>query len=102
SFIWHEAADTRLFRPPPSDVQRNGAVWIGNWGDDERSEELKSFLIGPAAEVGVPLDVYGVRYPEHAVQMLAANGASYNGWLPNGRVPEVFSRHVMTVHVPRR
>jgi spore maturation protein CgeB len=26
----------------------------------------------------------------------------YAGWLPNYRAPEVFARHAMTVHVPRR
>ena len=29
-------------------------------------------------------------------------GASYGGWLPNHRVPEVFARFAVTVHVPRR
>ena len=28
--------------------------------------------------------------------------AHYRGWLPNPRAPEVFARHKMTVHVPRR
>jgi spore maturation protein CgeB len=31
-----------------------------------------------------------------------ACGLSYEGWLPNHRAPEVFGRHRMTVHVPRR
>ncbi|GAC1477852.1 MAG: hypothetical protein NVS2B11_00900 [Acetobacteraceae bacterium] len=34
--------------------------------------------------------------------MLARYGASYQGWLPNHRAPEVFARHLLTVHVPRR
>ena len=33
---------------------------------------------------------------------LAAYGARYRGWLPNARAPEVFARHLATVHVPRR
>ena len=36
-FVWHEAADTRLFRPPVDDGPRDGLVWIGNWGDGERT-----------------------------------------------------------------
>ena len=46
--------------------------------------------------------VYGVRYPEHALRALAVAGVSYGGWLPNHRVPEVYARFAVTVHVPRR
>ncbi|MDO9712341.1 CgeB family protein [Paracraurococcus lichenis] len=101
-FTWHEAADTRLFHPPTTEVARDGLVWIGNWGDEERSEELERFLLQPAEEAGLRLDIHGVRYPDHALRMLAAHGARYRGWLPNARAPEVFARHLATVHVPRR
>ena len=47
-FVWHEAADTRLFHPPTTETERNGAVWIGNWGDGERTTELEDFLLRPA------------------------------------------------------
>ncbi len=101
-FTWHEAADTRLFRPPAAEQPRAGAVWIGNWGDGERTAELETFLFAPAAALNLPLDVYGVRYPEPALAMLARHGARYRGWLPNVQAPEVFARHKVTVHVPRR
>ena len=101
-FVWHEAADTRLFRPPVTEQPRTGAVWIGNWGDGERTAELETFLFSPAAASGLSLDVYGVRYPEPALAMLARHGARYRGWLPNAQAPAVFARHKMTVHVPRR
>jgi spore maturation protein CgeB len=101
-WTWHEAADTRLFRPLGTPPDGAGLVWIGNWGDDERSAELESFLFRPARAVGLPLDVYGVRYPDHALATLAAHDVRYRGWLPNARAPEVFARHLATVHVPRR
>ncbi len=101
-FTWHEAADTRLFYPPATEQPRDGAVWIGNWGDGERTAELEAFLFAPTAALGLPLDVYGVRYPDEARAMLARHGAHYRGWLPNPRAPEVFARHLLTVHVPRR
>jgi spore maturation protein CgeB len=100
--VWHEAADTRLFHPPAEETERNGLVWIGNWGDEERSAELESFLFRPAQTIGLPLEIYGVRYPDHALATLARYGLTYRGWLPNARVPEVFARHLATVHVPRR
>ncbi len=34
--------------------------------------------------------------------MLARHGARYRGWAPNARAPEIFARHLATVHVPRR
>jgi spore maturation protein CgeB len=101
-FTWHEAADTRLFRPPVTEGRRDGLVWIGNWGDGERGEELEAFLLRPAREAGLTLDIHGVRYPEDALATLAAHGAHYHGWLSNAAAPGVFARHMATVHVPRR
>jgi spore maturation protein CgeB len=102
ALTWHEAADTRLFRPPTEEGLREGLVWIGNWGDGERAEELEAFLLRPSQEAGLALDIHGVRYPEEALRSLSAHGARYRGWLPNGAAPEVFARHLATVHVPRR
>jgi spore maturation protein CgeB len=101
-FVWHEAADTRLFRPPEHEQARTGLVWIGNWGDDERSHEIEHLLLAAAAHSGLPLDVYGVRYPDSSRDILARYGARYRGWLPNAAVPAVFARHLATVHIPRR
>ncbi len=107
AWTWHEAADTRLFRPPPewsssARDRRADLVWIGNWGDEERSAELHRFLIEPARALGLRGRVHGVRYPEHARHALAAAGLAYRGWLPNHEVPRTFARHRVTVHVPRR
>ncbi|MBV8456989.1 MAG: glycosyltransferase [Acetobacteraceae bacterium] len=101
-FVWHEAADTRLFSPPAQEQERTGIVWIGNWGDDERSAELRDYLLDPSAALGLPLDIYGVRYPEAALAVIAGAGDRYLGWLPNAEVPSVFARHLFTAHVPRR
>ena len=101
-FVWHEAADTRRFHPPVHEGEREGLVWIGNWGDDERSQELVDFLLRPARDAGLPLDIYGVRYPDAAKRTLAEYGACYHGWIANASAPEVFARHLATVHVPRR
>jgi spore maturation protein CgeB len=100
--VWHEAADTTLFHPPAAVTQREAAVWIGNFGDGERTAELQTYLLRPAAQAAIPLDIYGVRYPQEAVAMLHRAGAHYHGWIANARVPSVFARHAMTVHVPRR
>src|SRR6185437_4685728 len=102
AFVWHEAADATLFRPPATERARAGVVWIGNWGDGERSDELHEFLLQPVARAALPLDIYGVRYPDDALASLERFGARYHGWLANARAPEMFARHMATVHVPRR
>jgi spore maturation protein CgeB len=101
-WTWHEAADVRRFRPPEHAGEREGLVWIGNWGDGERTQELQDFLFRPAQNAGLPLDVYGVRYPKEAREMLSKYGARYHGWAPNAAAPDIFAQHVATVHVPRR
>jgi len=101
-WTWHEAADTRLFHPPATEKDRHGLVWIGNWGDGERSAELDEFLFRPAQQSDLPLDIFGVRYPPEALATLQRYGVRYHGWLPNARVPHVFAGHLATVHVPRR
>jgi spore maturation protein CgeB len=102
AWTWHEAADTRVFHPRPHDVPDGDVVWIGNWGDGERSAELHEFLIEPVRDLRLNARVYGVRYPDHAIDALRTNEIEFGGWLPNYRAPEVFSRHRFTVHVPRR
>jgi spore maturation protein CgeB len=101
-FVWHEAADTRRFAPPAIEQPRKGLVGSGNWGDDERSEELVEFLLGPAEQASLPLDIYGVRYPETALATLRQYGVRYHGWLANAAAPDVFAQHLATLHVPRR
>ncbi|MEO3435194.1 glycosyltransferase [Inquilinus sp. CAU 1745] len=101
-FVWHEAADITLFKPIADGRAKAGLVWIGNWGDGERSSEIETFLLNPAAAVGVRLDVHGVRYPDHALKALADRGGRPRGWLPNVRAPETFADHLATIHVPRR
>jgi spore maturation protein CgeB len=101
AWTWHEAADTRLFRPQEGEGARGDLVWIGNWGDEERTAELEEFLLGPARDLGLRPEIYGVRYPESARRALREAGAEYRGWLANYDVPRVFARHRFTLHVPR-
>lgn len=101
-FVWHEAADTRKFVPIESTAKCSDLVWIGNFGDDERTAELEEFLVEPIKRLGISANVYGVRYPDAVRATLEASGISYGGYLPNWEVPRVFSQHKLTIHVPRR
>jgi spore maturation protein CgeB len=102
AWTWHEAADTRVFHPLPQISHTLDLVWIGNWGDDERSAELQEFLVQPVKDLQLNAEVYGVRYPDDAIAALTRAGICYRGWLPNYRVPEVFATARITLHIPRR
>jgi spore maturation protein CgeB len=100
--VWHEAADTRTFYPRGSESKVGDIIWIGNWGDDERTEELREFLLRPVKESSLKARVYGVRYPNRALDELNDAGVEYRGWLPNFEAPWAFAQFKATVHVPRR
>ncbi|VWX63233.1 A-glycosyltransferase, Glycosyltransferase Family 4-like protein [Burkholderiales bacterium 8X] len=102
AWTWHEAADLRRFHPIEGERKEGDLVWIGNWGDDEREAELDEFLLQPVHDLGLKARIHGVRYPEHALRKLAEAGIAFAGWLPNYQAPQVFARHRVTVHVPRR
>jgi spore maturation protein CgeB len=102
AWTWHEAADIRVFHPIESNAKEGDLVWVGNWGDEERTAELHEFLLEPVKQLHLRARVYGVRYPDHARQALADAGIDYGGWLANFRAPELFARYKVTVHVPRR
>jgi spore maturation protein CgeB len=101
-FTWHEAADDRLFKPHPEIARTRDLVWIGNWGDGERSAELREFLVEPVRELGLTAMVHGVRYPEEALAALGTAGIRYEGSVANAEAPRIFAAHRVTVHVPRR
>ncbi len=101
-FTWHEAADTALFRPMPETGREHDLIWIGNWGDNERTAEISEFLIRPAAELKLSGTVRGVRYPDEAIAAVRGAGLSYGGWIANADAPQAFARHRATMHIPRR
>lgn len=100
--VWHEAADIRTFYPRTSEAKKGDLVWIGNWGDEERTQELRDFFISPVRRRRWKATAYGVRYPAAAVAELAAASIPYAGWLPNFAVPQIFAQFKATVHIPRR
>jgi spore maturation protein CgeB len=102
AWTWHEAADVRMFFPVERSRTPRDLVWIGNWGDEERSTEIREYFVQPVRSMGLSARVFGVRYPDGAQEELRVAGIEYGGWLPNYRVPEIFAGHRVTVHIPRR
>jgi spore maturation protein CgeB len=101
--VWtfHEAADTTTFFPRRAEKE-DDVVWIGNWGDEERSREIREYLIDAARRLPeLRFGVHGVRYPEAGLREIRDAGIDFRGWIANHRVPEAFARAKMTVHIPR-
>jgi spore maturation protein CgeB len=101
-YVWHEAADTSVFKPLDDIAKTGELVWVGNWGDGERGAELREFLLEPARRLGLSGHIYGVRYPPSVRSDVRAAGLNYRGWIANHQVPRAFAQHRVTVHVPRR
>jgi len=102
AFTWHEAADLRVFGPRTEVPRHRDLVWIGNWGDEERTAELQEFFIEPVMSLGLSARVHGVRYPHSGRATLAAAGIEFANYLSNFRVPDCFAAASATVHIPRR
>jgi spore maturation protein CgeB len=87
--VWtfHEAADTTVFFPREAE-QRDDVVWIGNWGDDERTGEIEQYLVDSARLLPeLRFAVHGVRYPEQGLRRIREAGIEFRGWVANYRVP---------------
>ncbi len=102
TWTFHEAADLNQFGPL-NRAKEIDLVWIGNWGDEERTRELQEFLVAPAATLPKRRVVaHGVRYPEHALEKLGQAGVEYRGYLPNLATAEVYAASAVALHVPRQ
>jgi len=103
--VWtlHEAADVTVFRPLDAREKKQDVIWIGNWGDNERSAEIREFLLCPAARLrDSKFVIHGVRYPEDALTALRDVGVTYAGYLPNLDAPAAYAASHVTAHIPRQ
>jgi spore maturation protein CgeB len=101
--VWtfHEGADTTVFYPRVAE-QTDDVVWIGNWGDEERTHEIREYLVQSAKLLPeLRFAVHGVRYPEPARRQIDAAGIDFRGWIANYHVPDAFARAKITLHIPR-
>jgi len=101
AWTFHEAADISSFYPQKREKTAD-LLWIGNWGDEERTRELQEFLIDPVKQSGNKVVAHGVRYPQPALDALQAAGIEYRGYLPNLQAPTAYAQAHLSLHVPRR
>ena len=93
AWTWHEAADTRIFQPLDNDQPEGDLIWIGNWGDDERTAELQEFLTDPVKQLGLKARVHGVRYPTLAVKLFKTQESI----MPDGSRTIRFLKHLPAI-----
>lgn len=101
--VLHEAADTTVLAPRSAPA-RDDVVFIGNWGDGDRAEEIDRFVFGPRRSLpALRYAVYGVRYPDD-IRATMRNGLAidHRGWLPSADVPRAYAEAKVALHVPRR
>jgi spore maturation protein CgeB len=101
--VIHEAADTTVFQPLEVPISHD-VVFVGNYGDGDRNDELEQYVFGPRRALPeLRFAMYGVRYPEPVLARMR-NGldVDYGGWLSNVEVPRVYSASKVVLHVPRR
>ncbi len=102
----HEAADVSVFSPQLHFRRQTDVVWIGNWGEGERSAEIQEFFLNPARELAnknfTNFTIYGVRYPEEGLTALREARVGYGGYLPNLDAPAIYAAARLTVHIPRQ
>lgn len=103
AWIWHQAADPRVFFPvpPPPSGKEADVAWIGHWDEGERTVDLREYLLDPVRDLGFTARAYGPGYPRTALDEITERHVVYGGWIPNFRVPEIFARVRCTVDVPR-
>ncbi|MCU1314643.1 MAG: hypothetical protein JWM54_2400 [Acidobacteriaceae bacterium] len=102
AWTFHEAADVTVFFP--ADVQSTtDVIWVGNWGDGERTRELYEYLIAPASLLAdASWVVHGVRYPAEGRRALQEAGIHYGGYLANLDAAAAYRRSKVTLHIPRQ
>lgn len=102
--VWtfHEAADIEHFHPFQA-KRDTDVLWIGNWGDEERTQELMKYLVEPARKLtNFKFATYGVRYPATALKILDESRIEFRGYLPNLKAPQAYAGCGVAVHIPRR
>jgi spore maturation protein CgeB len=101
-YTFHEAADADLFCPR-ANPRTQDVVFIGNWGDRDRNEQIEQYLFTPARRLPERRFVlYGVRYDDDVQATIREAGIEYRGWMPNHRTPEVYAASRMSLHIPRQ
>ncbi|MEO6120000.1 MAG: glycosyltransferase [Terriglobales bacterium] len=102
AWTFHEGADVDHFYPLSGNPEAD-LLWIGNWGDEERTLELGEFLVVPSAALpDLKVKAYGVRYPAEAVEWMAEAGVDFQGYLPNLDAPQVYAETALALHLPRK
>ena len=102
-FVWHEAADTHAVpsagaRDRAATASSGSAIGATTSAAPSSRASCSARRSGRACRsTSTACATPSRRWPRSS-----AHGGRYHGWLPNAAAPDVFARHLATVHVPRR
>lgn len=105
-FTWHEAADTKVWKPESEGESRvrgkglGDVVWEEPWDDAQTSELRRALFLRPLAALRLEASAFGAEYSSTSILELKRANIDYLGTLPNHRLPEVFQRHRVVMHLP--
>ncbi|NMC60208.1 MAG: glycosyltransferase [Candidatus Methanofastidiosa archaeon] len=100
AIVFPEAVDEIMFNKNKKQRHDGSAVWIGNYGYDERGKNLITSLIG-LKRFGIPVKCYGAGFPKGEIKKLGSASINVHGWIPNIQVPMILSRALISLHIPR-
>ena len=103
AWTFHEAADVDAFKP--LEAQKDiDVLWIGNWGDEERSQRTGGIpdLAGGGAAAAPRGRAWSSLSGPRRWQKLAQAGIEFRGYLPNLCAPKPTAKAACALHVPRR
>ena len=103
-FTWHEAADIRHFHPAAraKACARDLSGSAIGATTSARAELQRVFVRARARRRLAARHLWRALSRRRARPHPCVPAPHYCGFLPNARVPELFARHIATVHVPRR
>lgn len=101
-WTWNQAADTRLFHPSQDALTQGDLLWVGNWGEDNRTQDFHDFLVSPVRDLGLCTRVHGVRFPKMVRALLEDTAIDYQGWIANHKVARLLSEYRLTLDLPRK
>jgi spore maturation protein CgeB len=106
AFTWHEAADVRIWAPDraPDSGPRATALADVVWEEPAPGEPVpelwREFLLKPLGALRLGASAFGASYSSATILELKRAGIDYLGAVPNHRLPEIFRRHRVALHVP--
>src|SRR6476659_3776636 len=100
AWVWHEAADPRIFHPLPETEPTGDLVWIGRGEAAGQGAALRDLLLRPSRQLRLRGSVHASRLSRATRLAVRLAGLHCCPAAAEAEIAELFSRHRLTVHIP--